>query len=435
MNNDYISRMKELLGSEYSAYEAAMSEPALRGIRINTLKRANKPIPGICLSKSAFAENGWILDPSCSVGNTPEYLCGHIYPQEPSASFAVTALAPEPGMRVLDLCAAPGSKSTQIAESLQNKGLLVANEIITSRARILKENIARCGCANAVVLNSTPAEIAAQFEEYFDAVLCDAPCSGEGMFRKDPDAESHWSVEHVRSCAVRQGLILDDAAACVRPGGTLVYSTCTFSKEENEENVSSFLQRHPEFELIPISAEGGRNGIDTGFNTSLTRRIYPMDGGEGHFVAKLQKKGDGSGSALSVLKSASLPAAAKAFLEEHLEKPFPYLYVHKDSVYGGSYPFIDCGRLHVIRHQTLLGTLKNGRFEPAHSLAMSSWTNMTPYFELTEEQFSAYRRGETIQAGYKKGWMAAGIRGMQAGLVKSDGQILKNHYPKAFRIR
>ncbi len=435
MNIEFTARMKDLLGDEYAEYESSFAEPAVRGIRINTLKRPNEKISGICLSQSPFARNGWILDPACSVGNTPEYLCGHVYPQEPSASFAVTALDPRPGMRVLDLCAAPGSKSTQIAECLQNEGLLVANEINTPRARILKENLERCGCANAIILNNRPTELADVFGEFFDAVLCDAPCSGEGMFRKEPDAENQWSVNHVLACAQRQRLILEDAARCLKPGGILVYSTCTFSPEENEQNIAAFVAGHPEFEVIPIAASGGRNGIDLGFNTALTRRIYPMDGGEGHFVAKLRKKGESTETGYSLLHSQPPVKEALEFLNTHLERPFPYLYVRNDTVYGGTHPFIDCRGLHLIRHQIMLGTVKNRRFEPSHALAMSAWGELNPCFEMTEEQFDAYRRGETLRGNAEKGWMAAGIRGMRAGLVKSDGQILKNHYPKAFRIR
>lgn len=435
MNDAYLTRMESMLGDEYSAYLQSFEEPANRGIRINTLKRTNAPIDGICGRKSPFAENGWYLDASCNVGQTPEYLCGHIYPQEPSASFAVTAMDLNPGMRVLDLCAAPGSKSTQIAEALDNQGLLVANEIISSRAAILKENMERCGAANVIIVNNTPAQVAKAFPEYFDAVLCDAPCSGEGMFRKDPDAVTHWSPEHVSSCAARQSGILDDAAACVKPGGVLVYSTCTFSVEENEQNVISFLKRHPEFIAEPISAEGGRPGIMKEQGAEYTRRIYPMDGGEGHFVARFRKSGEPAEITLPLMTSAPVPKEVAAFLNENLTEQFPYLYVHNEVVYGGTAPFIVCRGLHLIRHQTMIGTIRRGRFEPSHGLAMSSWTAMKQSVELSEEEYQSYRRGNTIARRGIKGWAAVTVKGMQAGLAKGDGTILKNHYPKAFRIR
>ena len=332
-----------------------------------------------------------------------------------------------PGMRILDLCAAPGSKSTQIAECLQNQGLLVSNEIIASRAQILKENTERCGAANAVILNNSPAEVADAFPEYFDAVLCDAPCSGEGMFRKDPDAVKHWSVEHVESCALRQAAILDDAAKCVRPGGLLVYSTCTFSAEENEENVASFLVRHPEFAPETIPSGNGQNEAVSLNGTGYMHRIYPMDGGEGHFVARLRKKGESSGYSLPLMNSGRIPNAVTEFLNENLTVSFPYLYMHNDVVYGGTFPFFACRGLHLIRHQTMLGTIRRDRFEPSHALALSSWTAMNKQAELTDAQFEAYRRGSTIPYHGEKGWTAVTVRGMQAGLAKGDGSILKNH--------
>ena len=436
MNDVYLARMQSMLGEPaYSAYLKSFDEPAYRGIRINTLKRQNEAIEHICGEKSPFADNGWYLDASCNVGQTPEYLCGHIYPQEPSASFAVTAMDLKPGMRVLDLCAAPGSKSTQIAEKLGNQGMLVSNEIISSRAAILKENIERCGAANVIIVNNTSGEAAKAFPEYFDAVLCDAPCSGEGMFRKDPDAVSHWSPEHVSSCAVRQAGILDDAAACVKPGGLLVYSTCTFSIEENEQNVISFLKRHPEFCAEPISAEGGRSGVLLEQGAEYTRRIYPMDGGEGHFVARFRKNGEMIDKTFPLMNSAPVPKEVTAFLNENLTRQFPYLYVHNEVVYAGTAPFIACRGLHLIRHQTMIGTVRRGRFEPSHGLAMSSWTALKQSVELSEEEYESYRRGNTIARSGVRGWTAVTVKGMQAGLAKGDGTILKNHYPKAFRIR
>jgi NOL1/NOP2/sun family putative RNA methylase len=205
---------------------------------------------------SGFAENSWIIRNDTKLGGTAAYLSGTLYPQEPSASLPVTALGIREGMRVLDLCAAPGSKSTQIAELLNHTGLLVCNEVVRKRSEVLRENIERHGISNAVVLNSTPAKIASSFGAWFDAVLVDAPCSGEGMFRKEADAVAMWSEENVLFCAKRQREILDEAAKCVKPFGTLVYSTCTFSEEENEENVLSFLASHPAFELVEIHGKG-----------------------------------------------------------------------------------------------------------------------------------------------------------------------------------
>ncbi len=435
MNSVYLSRMRDLLEDEFQAYCSELEKPAIRGVRINTLKRANIPVPGICGCQSPFSENGYYLSEGCLVGSSEEYLCGHIYPQEPSASFAVTCMGIEPGMRVLDLCAAPGSKSTQIAELLKGEGLLVSNEINPQRAAVLKENIERHGAPNIIVLNTDPASAAEQFGGWFDAVLCDAPCSGEGMFRKDPQAAAEWSEENVRSCAVRQSHILDSASECVKPGGILLYSTCTFSPEENERNVVSFLKRHPEFSLVPVTAAAGRPGFSEADPAGMMRRVYPMDGGEGHFVAKMRKNSGEAVLKIPELKSRELPEEAASFLKDHLRNPFPYVYVYGEVVYGGTHPFISCGKLHLLRHQTVLGTIKNRRFEPSHALALSAYAGFFPAIDLSEAQFASYRRGETIAYAQEKGWAAVRIRGMNAGLVKSDGRILKNHYPKAFRIR
>ena len=433
MNARFLARMRKLLGEDYEAYEASLSKEPYRGIRINMLRSDNHPVEGLTLEPSLFASNGWYVTTDEKIGGRTEYLTGLIYSQEPSASFAVTAMGIEPGMKVLDLCAAPGSKSTEIAEQLSHTGLLVANEIVPKRAKILAENIERHGCANVIITSGSPSELADAFPEYFDAVLCDAPCSGEGMFRRNPEAELEWSEAHVESCAIRQNLILQDAVRLVRPGGVLVYSTCTFSREENEANVEQLLSEYPCLNLEEIPAAGGRSGLDP---DHLTRRIYPMDGGEGHFVARFRKAdGASSGYTPSIMKSDPIPKEAIAFLEEHLERPYPYLFLNRDTLYGGTVPFISCSGVHLIRHQVLLGTMRHNRFEPSHAMAMSAYAPFKPTIELTKEEFERYRRGETIRKTAPKGWAAVTVDGAAAGLVKSDGQLLKNHYPKAFRIR
>ena len=431
----YDSRMQELLGERYNDYTEAMMRPPVRGIRINTLKMDNQPIPGLCRKPSPYAVNGWIAEEG-PIGNRNEYFSGCIYSQEPSASFAVTAMDLKQGMKVLDLCAAPGSKSTQIAEALQNQGLLVANEIIPSRAKILKENIERHGACNVIITNNDPKEVASVFPAYFDAVLCDAPCSGEGMFRKNPEAKNEWSPEAVSACARRQAAILEEAVKCLKPGGILVYSTCTFSPEENEQNVKTLLEQHTELELLPIDHAGGEPGLPFFKGSENCRRIYPMEEGEGHFVAKLRKQDrDTEELKLPLLKSDPVPKEVNPFLDAHLSRSFPYLYVKHDTVYGGMAPFIDVRPLKLIRHQVPLGTLKHGRFEPSHALVMNSFAAFSPSAELTEEELQRYRRGEVLQKSCEKGWTAVTVQHHAIGLVKSDGTILKNHYPKAFRIR
>ncbi len=285
-------------------------------------------------------------------------MAGFFYIQEPSASSAVTILDPKPGMKVLDMCAAPGSKSTQISEMLEQDGLLVANEIHPTRARVLLENIERCGSANTIVLNNDPQDISKAFPEFFDMVLCDAPCSGEGMFRKEDQAVEQWSLENVQACAVRQSCILDEAYKCLKPGGTMVYSTCTFAMEENEKCMLKFVQEHPDMHLVPIEVNFGRKAFDLGSHTDYARRIFPMDGGEGHFIAKLHKDGEPTESTKKVMQSQPLPKEAKEFFDTFFVKQYPYYFVKNDKVYGGIQPFYEVGKCHLLRHQVFLGEIE-----------------------------------------------------------------------------
>ena len=435
LNDAYLSRMERLLQEEYPVYLRCLQEPPVKAVRVNTLKHANTVLEGFDMVPSGFAENSWIIRNDTKLGGTAAYLSGTLYPQEPSASLPVTALGIREGMRVLDLCAAPGSKSTQIAELLNHTGLLVCNEVVRKRSEVLRENIERHGISNAVVLNSTPAKIASSFGAWFDAVLVDAPCSGEGMFRKEADAVAMWSEENILFCAKRQREILNEAAKCVKPFGTLVYSTCTFSEEENEENVLSFLASHPEFELVGIHGKG-HYGTELLPKADMVRRVYPMDGGEGQFAACFRKRGEEEKAAsLPLLKSDPVPSCVRTFFETEMTGSFPYLLVHKEQVYGGTHPFTDCRGNSLLRHQVLLGFVRAGRFEPSHALALCAYTQLKQQTDLDEEETERYRRGETIRKPCPKGWTAVRSKGFVIGLAKSDGMILKNHYPKSFRIR
>ncbi len=256
------------------------------------------------------------------------------------------------------------------------------------------------------------------------------------MFRKNPDAKDEWSLEAVSSCAKRQASILEEAVKCLKPGGILVYSTCTFSPEENEQNIQSLLQRHKELELLAIDHPGGEPGLSLFEGSENCRRIYPMEEGEGHFVAKLRKQNRDAGSyELPLLKSGPISKEAVSFLNGHLSGTFPYLYANHDTLYGGTVPFVDVRPLKLVRHQVPLGVMKNGRFEPSHALVMNAYALFSPCEELSEEERIHYRRGDVLPKASEKGWTAVTIDQHPIGLCKSDGTILKNHYPKAFRIR
>ena len=283
----FEKRMQDMLGEEYTAFRASYDEPHKRGIRLNTVKctkeQLERALPFTPV-QTPFSPLSFYAPTDTKMAALPLYHAGAFYSQEPSASSAVTLLAPEPGDKVLDLCAAPGGKSTQIAALTGDTGLLWSNEVVRNRAAILSSNLERMGVRNTVVSSVYPEMLAEKLGGYFDKVLVDAPCSGEGMFRRDPVAVQEWSPEHVETCAVRQLAILSSAAQCVREGGVLVYSTCTFSMEENEGVVQKFLESHPEFVLEKPNVTFGRPayGVDA-------VRIFPMDGGEGHFAARFRR--------------------------------------------------------------------------------------------------------------------------------------------------
>ena len=294
----FEARERALLGDRYDTLYAAPQETAARGVTVSALRttpegfaaRADFPLRPSPFCKAAFV----VEQPDFKPGRHPYHHAGVFYSQEPSASSAAPLLGVRPGMRVLDLCAAPGGKSSQLAAALQGQGLLVSNEYVAARAEILKSNLERMGVSNAVVLNETPARIAAALPEFFDRVLVDAPCSGEGMFRKEPAALAQHCEALVKQCAELGADILDSAAAALAPGGELVYSTCTFAPEEDEGQVAAFLQRHPEFTLADalgnvdytFGSEGEANrtgGLP--LDVSRVRRIWPCQGGEGAGLA------------------------------------------------------------------------------------------------------------------------------------------------------
>ena len=300
----FEARERALLGERYELLYAAPQETAARGVTVSALRttpeefaaRADFPLRPSPFCKAAFV----VECPDFKPGRHPYHHAGVFYSQEPSASSAAPLLGVRPGMRALDLCAAPGGKSSQLAAALRGQGLLVSNEYVAARAEILKSNLERMGVPNAVVLNETPARIAAALPEFFDRVLVDAPCSGEGMFRKEPAALAQHCEALVKQCAELGADILDSAAAALAPGGELVYSTCTFSPEEDEGQVAAFLQRHPEFALADVlghvdytfgsEGEANRTG-GLPLDVSKVRRIWPCQGGEGHFMARLVKAG------------------------------------------------------------------------------------------------------------------------------------------------
>lgn len=434
----FDEQMKDLLGDEYDAYRKCLQEKPYRGFRINPLKTDEEQFFDIFHEpheKSPFSQYGYYLYSDLKVSKDILWHAGLYYMQEPSAGCAVTAMDIKPGMRVLDLCAAPGSKSTEIAELLGNEGFLAVNEISRKRASVLLENIERHGSSCTMVLNEDTSRIADVYEGFFDAVLCDAPCSGEGMFRKEPRASEDWSPANIDLCVRRQSEILDNAYRCLKKGGILVYSTCTFNVHENEEQILHFLQRHPDMHMEEISEPFGRKGFDLGLDTDLSRRIFPMDGGEGHFTARMRKEGEERRRDMPVLKGDRIPKECISFLQEQCEDIYPYLYCYKNKVYGGTAPFYAYAGLRIMRHQVLLGEMKGKDFVPAHHFYRSSFSPFRRTTDLSEDDLLRYLCGAEIEMKTERGWYGISSGGFVYGGAKCDGRHLKNKLPASLRMR
>ncbi len=329
---------------------------------------------------------------------------------------------------VLDLCAAPGGKSTQIASHLK-KGYLVSNEIDAKRAQILLSNMERMGVKNMAVTNTSVDKLAKIFNNCFDKILVDAPCSGEGMIKKHDIALNNWSIENIELCASRQKEILEYAYSMLKPGGTIVYSTCTYALEEDEDVVLAFLEKHADMELLDPNVSWGRKG----FKCLNVRRIFPMDGGEGHFIAKLQKK-DGSIGKLPVLKQKKLDKVAEKFLNEQLNSLPAYYYIDKERVYGMDVPFVDFKKVKVLRQGVYLGDVVKNRFEPSHSFYMVADLDYKRKVNVTLDEMDCFMHGEVLQKECEKGYVAVCYEGHPFGFGKSDGKQIKNKIPKGLRL-
>lgn len=437
--NDFLLRMKSLLGDEFDEFlKFYNSDDFIKGLRVNTLKCSPKKLCSLLdfeLKKTPFCDEGFYIPSDVkSIGNNPLHHAGAFYVQEPSATSAVTMLDVHEGDYVLDLCAAPGGKSTQIGAKLNGTGLLWSNEIVRSRANILLSNIERTGISNAVVSNCRPDELCKRLENRFDRILVDAPCSGEGMFRKN-DAEREWSIEHVKSCAARQLLILNSAKNALKNGGYMVYSTCTFSKEENEGVISRFLAENPDFELVDSGVTFGRPTLD------YARRIFPMDGGEGHFAAKLHKKGEPYSNYNIPKKNNKIDSKIFDFYDGiFIDRPFgENIEVIKDKiiVLPQNYNF-DVKGLQILRAGVILGEIVKNRIEPHHSAftaAKKENCKSAVDFDVNSKEISAYLHGEEIAVSQDvKGYTAVCVNGITTGFGKASNSRLKNKYPKGLRI-
>ena len=424
---EFLKRMEQQLGEEYPAFLASLERPRAVALRFNPLK-GTVPMLSFVGAQVPWEPAGFYYDPQARPGLHPYHEAGVYYLQEASAMSAVALLDPQPGEKICDLCAAPGGKTTQIAGRMAGEGFLLCNEYNPKRAKILSRNIERLGIANALVTNEHPQKLAEKFGGFFDRVLIDAPCSGEGMFRKEEAAVTDWSQETVEMCARRQAEILHSGAQLVRPGGRLVYSTCTFAPEENEQAVAAFLQSHPEFETEAVDAPWFTPAGEGQF------RLWPHKLlGEGHFAAVLRKK-DGEEADVALPAGEKLPKLWQQFAKEmDICLPEGKLVRFGQSLYWASPELPDLRGLKVLRPGLELGEEKKDRFEPAHALAL--WLKRcTNVCDLPAEgqQIADYMHGQVI-ACQTKGWCLVTVDGYSIGWGKGDGKVLKNHYPKGLR--
>ncbi len=436
----FLTRMQTLLGPEYGDFLAAYDRPLQKGLRLGRKARGRHLTLPFGLSPVPWAEGGFSYDPETRPGKHPYHEAGVYYLQEPSAMAPAALLRPQPGDRVLDLCAAPGGKSTQIADALAGSGLLVANELNPKRAKILSRNIERMGIANALVLNMHPRDLETPLAGYFDKVLVDAPCSGEGMFRKEAAASADWSPETVRMCAGRQKEILRSAAKLLRPGGLLCYSTCTFAPEENEGVMDWFLTQFPEFTPVPTDAPwfspARPDWVSAGHGEiSLGLRLWPHHiCGEGHFLMLLRRSGSEALPPAGTPGPVRTPPELEAFLNA-LDISLPRGTL---AAFGPSLYLLppECPALHglkVLRPGLELGTVKKGRFEPSHALAL--WLDHAAGaadFPADSREIDDYLHGQVL-SGPQTGWTLITADGVSLGWAKGSGGQLKNHYPKGLR--
>ena len=425
----FLARMQQQLGDEYDEYLRSLQRPRAVALRFNPLK-GDIPVLPFVGEPVPWEPMGYYYDPDSRPGLHPYHEAGVYYLQEASAMASAALLEPQPGEIILDLCAAPGGKSTQIAGRMQGKGLLVSNEINQKRAKVLSRNIERLGIANTVVTGESPAALAGKFPGFFHRIMVDAPCSGEGMFRKEEAAITDWSEENVEMCARRQAEILDCAAAMLRPGGRLVYSTCTFAPQEDEEAVEAFLARHPEFETESVNApwfQESRPGM---------YRLWPHKLlGEGHFAAVLRKMDCREETAdVNPDKPMPLPKAFLTFAKElDIALPDGQAVTFGDTLYWMPPQMPALHRLRVLRPGLELGALKKDRFEPAHALALwlkhcKNEISLSP----ESKELAAYLHGEAIPCTVR-GWCLVKVGAYSLGWGKGDGNQLKNHYPKGLR--
>lgn len=444
----FEKRMRVLLGEEYSDYLSSLEKPPVRAFRVNTDKISLSEFEKInpfSTEKIPYVDNGFYFTDE-KIGNHPYHHAGMIYVQEPGAMAPAECVEIDPDWCVLDMCSAPGGKSSQLRNKLGDDGILVSNEIIPSRCKILTGNIERLGLKNTVTTCMDSSRIAKTFPETFDLIMVDAPCSGEGMFRKEEIAVSEWSEDNVKLCAKRQTEILENAVKALKNGGFIIYATCTFSLEENEMVIDNFLVNHPDFELVKVkrsvedsTADGIKFDGCRCENIHFTRRFYPHKSrGEGQFMAVLHNVNPSyEAGRKTPSKSQKIDKTVIDFLDEVLaeydknrvvmNKETPVYFTPDFSVSGAT--VFSCG--------VTVGEVRKGYVLPHHQffMAMGDAFKRKVDFKPDDPQLAKFLRGEEIDADCPNGWAVVTVDGCSVGGVKVVNGRGKNHYPKGLRLK
>lgn len=445
----FTDKMKNLLGNDYKAYEDSFLQKSYNGLRFNRLKvepSEYKTVTDFTLDPIPWTQNGYYYMAEESPSKHPYYYAGLYYLQEPSAMTPASFLPIEPGDKVLDLCAAPGGKTTELGAKLQGQGVLVTNDISFTRSKALLKNVERFGITNAIVTSEAPAKLTSRFTDYFDKILVDAPCSGEGMFRKDSSMIKNWEEVGVSYYASLQRDIIIEASLMLKPGGLLLYSTCTFSPEENEETIEYLLSNNVDMELVdlPDHVEGFDNGhpewtISQSEEFTKCKRLWPHKiKGEGHFLAMLRKREDAKGSAPAPYpyRSTKLPVEADQFLNQiDMEIDSNRLEIIEDTIYYLPEGLANIKGLRILRSGLNLGKMKKNRFEPSQALAMALRKDQYPNsITLKGDHVIKYLKCETIPLEGKNGYVLLCLNDYPLGWGKLVGGNLKNKYQPGWRM-
>lgn len=439
MNILFEKQMKNLLKDEYNDFKVALEKPAIKAFYTNPLKpHVISYLDTDYIQPHVVCKDGYYFDyENYPLGKSPFFLCGCYYIQEPSAMLVSHFLNVKEDDYILDMCAAPGGKTCAIASQLSHQGLMIANDIVPLRAKILSENIERFGLKNTIVTNCDPVLFQKQLPHFFDKVILDAPCSGEGMFRKNDQSIETWSIEKIHECVSIQRQLIDEAMSALKPGGQLIYSTCTYNIHENEEQVQYILD-HYDCSLIPLQKS---HGMKEGSNMSEVVRLYPHHyQGEGHFIALIQKHGE----ELPTKVKAQKPKISKQnlklvedFYKQYLNIPVPRcLYENNQHIYALLPQFPEMKGIRILRNGLYLGECKKNRFEPSHALALTLHKNdvkQSYTFHENDEDIRKYIHGETIEGSQQKGYGVIFVEEFPLSFYKESGHQAKNLYPKGLR--